>query len=61
MSNYEFKLPNGPYSLSGIHDYIEYIIKNHTTLITTPPTGVYISRINNRLVFKIKNGYKLEL
>ena len=61
MSNYEFKLPDGPYSVSGIRDYIEYIIKNHATLITTPPTDVYISRINDRLVFKIKDVYKLEL
>ena len=26
-----------------------------------PPIHVYINRINNRLVFKIKDGYKLEL
>ena len=26
-----------------------------------PPIHVYISRISNRLVFKIKNGYNLEL
>ena len=28
---------------------------------TVPPIKVYISRINNRLVFKIKDVYKLEL
>ena len=26
-----------------------------------PPIHVYISKINNRLVFKIKDGYKIEL
>ena len=31
------------------------------TLITIPPIYVYINRINNRLVFKIKDGYILEL
>ena len=37
------------------------IIKKHETLTTLPPIHVYINRINNRLVFKIKDGYKLEL
>ena len=30
-------------------------------LTTIPPIYVYINRINNRLVFKIKDGYKLEI
>ena len=47
--------------MSGIQDYIKYIIKKHETLTTIPPIHVYINRINNRLVFKIKDGYKLEL
>ena len=33
----------------------------HETLPTIPPIHVYINRINNRLVLKIKNRYKLEL
>ena len=37
------------------------IIKKHETLTTILPIHVYINRINNQLVFKIKNGYKLEL
>ena len=44
-----------------IQDYIECIIKKHKTLTSTPPIYVYINRINNILVFKIKDGYKLEL
>ena len=28
---------------------------------TNPPIHIYINRINNRLVFKIKDEYKLEL
>ena len=47
--------------MSDIQDYIKYIIKKHETLTTIPPIHVIINRINNRLVFKIKNGYKLEL
>ena len=36
-------------------------LKKHETLTTVPPVHVYINKINNRLVFKIKDGYKLEL
>ena len=51
--NYEFELPD-------IQDYIKYI-KKHEAVTTIPLIHVYISRINNRLTFKIKDGYKLEL
>ena len=47
--------------MSEILDYIEYIIKKYETLIPNPPIHVYINRVNNRLVFKIKDGYMLEL
>ena len=47
--------------MSGIQDYIKYIIKKHETLTTIPLIHVYINRINIRLVFKVKGGYKLEL
>ena len=57
----ECELPDGSYSASDIQDYIEYIIKKHEILTTIPPIYVYINRINNVLVFKIKNEYKLEL
>ena len=59
--NDEFELPDGFYSVSDIQDYIEYIIKKHKTVTAIPPIHVYINRINNRLVFKIKDGYKLQL
>ena len=59
--NDEFKLPDGSYSVSDIQDYMEYIIKKHETLPTNPPIHIYINRINNRLEFKIKDGYNLEL
>ena len=58
--NDEFELPGGSYSVSDIQDYIDYIIKKDETLTTIPPVHVYINRINNRSVFKIKDGYKLE-
>ena len=59
--NDEFELPDGPFSVSDIQDNIEFIIKKHETSTAIPPIHFYINRINNRLVFKIKNGYKLEL
>ena len=59
--NDEFELPDSSYSVLDIQDYIGYIIKKHETLTIIPPIHVYINRINNRLVFKIKDGYKLEL
>ena len=58
--NDEFELPDASNSVSDIQDYIEYIIKKHETLTTIPSIHVYINRISNRLVFKIKSGYKLE-
>ena len=59
--NDDFELPDGSYSVPDIQDYIEYIIKKHETLTTIPPIHVHINRINNRLVFKIKDGYILEI
>ena len=32
--NDEFELPDGPYSVTDVQDYIEYIIKRHETLAT---------------------------
>ena len=54
-------MPDASYSVSDIQDYIEYIIKKHETLTAIPPIHVYINRTNNRLVFKIRDGDKLEL
>ena len=59
--NDEFELSDDSYSVSDIQDYIKYIIKKHETLTTTPPIHVYVNIIINRSVFKIKDGYKLEL
>ena len=59
--NEKFDLPDGSYNISEIQDYIEYIIKKHETIGETVPTLIYADTINNRIVFKIKSGYKLEL
>ena len=47
-------------SVSDIQDYVEYIIKKQEALIILT-IHIYINRINNRLVFKKKDRYKLEL
>ena len=57
--NDDFELADGSYFVSDIQDCIEYIIKKHGRLIAIPPIHVYINRINNRLLLKTKDGYKL--
>ena len=59
--NESFDLPDGSYNISEIMDYFEYIIKKHETIAETAPILIYANNINNRRVFKIKTGYKLEL
>ena len=54
-------MPDGSYNIPKIQDYIEYIIKKHATIGKTAPILIYVNTINNRIVFKIKTGYKLEL
>ena len=59
--NETFDLPDGSYSIDDIQDYFEFIIKKHETLTENPPIQIYPNKIKNRIVFKIKTGYKLEL
>ena len=59
--NETFDLPDGWYNISEIQDYIEYVIKKHETIGKNAPTLIYANTINNRIIFKIKSGYKLEL
>ena len=59
--NNTFDLPDGSYSVADIHDYFEFTIKKHETLTENPPIQIYPNKTKNRIVFKIKTGYKLEL
>ena len=59
--NDTFDLPDGSYNISEIQDCIEYIIKKHETIGENAPILIYTNTITNRMVFKIKTGYKLEL
>ena len=54
-------MPDGSYNLPKIQDYIEYIIKKYETIGENAPILIYANTINNRIVFKRKTGYKLEL
>ena len=57
----EFKLSDGSYSISEIQDYFEYILKKHGESADNLSIRMYINRIENRITFKIKNGYYHEL
>ena len=56
-----FDLPDGLYNISEIQDYIEYIIKKHETIGENGPILINANTISNRIVFKVKIGYKLQL
>ena len=59
--NDTFDLPDGSYSIDDIQDYFEFIIKKHETLTEDLPIEIYPNKMKNRIVFKIKTSYKLEL
>ena len=61
MWNDTFDVPDGSYSIDALQNYFEYIIKKHETITDVSPVLIYVNEINNRIVFKIKSGYKLEL
>ena len=61
MWNEEFELPDGSYSISDIQGYFEYILKKHSEDVDNPPIRIYVNRTENRITFKIKNGYYLGL
>ena len=54
-------MPDESCLVSDIQDYFEFIIKTHETLTENPPIKIYVNKIKNRVVFKIKTGHKLEL
>ena len=57
----ESELPDGSYSVSDIQDYFENILKKHSESVDNPSIRIYVNKIENRITFKIKNGYHLEL
>ena len=59
--NETFDLPDGSYNIPAIQSYLEYIIKKYKTIADTAPILIYANNAINRIVFKNKTGYKLEL
>ena len=59
--NETFDSPDGSHAIPAIQNYLEYVIKKHETIADTAPILIYANNVINRIVFKIKTGYKLEL
>ena len=59
--NDKFELPDGSYSVSDIQDHFEYILKKHWENTDKPSVHIYVSKIENRIKFKYKNGHSLKL
>ena len=57
----EFELPDGSYSISDISDYFENILKKHNESVDNLSIRIDVNKTENRITFKIKSGYYLEL
>ena len=59
--NEEIELPDESYSVSDIQDYLKYILLKHETVTHNPSIKIYVNKTENRITFKKKTGYYLEL
>ena len=59
--NEKLELPDGSYSVSDVQYYFEYILKKQREDIDKLSGQLYVNKIENRVIFKIKNAYSLEL
>ena len=59
--NDEFELPDGSYLVSDIQGYFEYILEKYNEDIDNSSIKIRVDKIENRITFKIKRGYYLEL
>ena len=48
-------------SVSDIQLYFEYVLKKHEENNNKPSIQIHVNKIENRITFKIKNGYSIEL
>ena len=44
-----------------MQDYFEYIVKKHIENVDNPSIRIYVNKIENRITFRTKKGYYLEL
>ena len=54
-------MSDGLYSIPDIQDYFKYILKKHSESVDNPAIIIHINKIENRITFKSKTGYFLEL
>ena len=59
--NDKLELPDGSCSVPYIQDYFEYILKKYGENTDKPSVQIYVNKIKNRIKFKIKDGYSLQL
>ena len=59
--NDNFELLDESYSLADIQDYLEYVLKEYGENVDNPSLKKNVKKIGNRITFKIKTGYYLEL
>ena len=45
--------------ISDINDYSKYVLKKHSEDVSGPSNKIYVNKIENRVTFKIRNGYYL--
>ena len=57
--NENFQLPDGSYSVLDIPEYFKFIIEKYQKLADNPPIRIFVNKIKNRIIFKIKAGYYL--
>ena len=50
----EFELPDGSYLISDIQDYFDYLLKKHNENLDNPSIRIYVNKIENRIIFKIR-------
>ena len=56
-SNEKFELLHRSNFVSEIQDYFEYIIKKHGEKVNNLPIRIYINKVENGIISKIKIGY----
>ena len=54
-------MPDGSYSVLDIQDYFDYILKKDGEDIDKPSVQIYVNKFENRVTFRFKNEYSLEL
>ena len=57
----KFELPNGSCSVSDVQDYFEYNLEKHGEDIDEASVQILVNKIENKITFKVKKGYSLEL